>query len=76
LEHHRDTNVSITDRAVVSRRGRVRATLFDYVALTKPRTIQLVVGAIPAMLLADRGVVAPNQITLRLTRFGPAWEIQ
>ena len=31
----------------------------DYLALTKPRTIHLVVGVIPAMLLADRGVVAP-----------------
>ncbi|MCV7380244.1 protoheme IX farnesyltransferase [Mycobacterium alsense] len=50
--------MSITDGGVVSRRGRIRATLFDYLALTKPRTIHLVVGAIPAMLLADRGVVA------------------
>jgi protoheme IX farnesyltransferase len=32
--------------------------LFDYLALTKPRTIHLVVGAIPAMLLGDRGTIA------------------
>jgi protoheme IX farnesyltransferase len=38
-------------------RGRVRTTLSDYLALTKPRTIHLVVGAVPALLLADRGVV-------------------
>jgi protoheme IX farnesyltransferase len=49
------------------RRGRIRATLFDYLALTKPRTIHLVVGAIPAMLLADRGVVAPLLILNTLT---------
>jgi protoheme IX farnesyltransferase len=46
------------DRANVSTRGRIRATLADYFALTKPRTIHLVVGAIPAILLADRGVIA------------------
>jgi heme o synthase len=62
LEYQRDTNVSVTERAVLPRRGRVRATLFDYLALTKPRTIHLVVGAIPAMLLADRGVVVPLPI--------------
>jgi protoheme IX farnesyltransferase len=45
----------------------MRATLFDYLALTKPRTIHLVVGAIPAMLLADRGVVAPLLILNTLT---------
>lgn len=43
----------------MSRRGRIRATLSDYSALTKPRTLHLVVGAIPAMLLAERGVLAP-----------------
>jgi heme o synthase len=59
--------VSITDRGVLSRRGRVRTTLFDYAALTKPRTIHLVVGAIPAMLLADRGVVAALPILNTLT---------
>lgn len=47
------------ERAGLSRRGRVRATLLDYLALTKPRTIHLVVGAIPAMLLANRGGLAP-----------------
>jgi protoheme IX farnesyltransferase len=46
------------DRANASTRGRIRATLVDYFALTKPRTIHLVVGAIPAILLADRGVIA------------------
>jgi protoheme IX farnesyltransferase len=59
--------VSITERAVLSRRGRVRATLFDYMALTKPRTIHLVVGVIPGVLLADRGVVAPLLIVNTLT---------
>ncbi|BBU21427.1 protoheme IX farnesyltransferase [Mycobacterium xenopi] len=43
----------------LSRRDRVRATLRDYLALTKPRTIHLVVGAVPAMLLAERGTVHP-----------------
>ncbi len=51
--------MSISDRGVLSRRERARATLFDYAALTKPRSLHLVVGAIPAMLLADRGVLAP-----------------
>jgi heme o synthase len=59
--------VSIADRAVLSRRGRVRATLSDYLALTKPRTIHVVVGAIPAMLLAERGVVAASPILDTLT---------
>jgi heme o synthase len=51
--------VSFHEGVNVSRRDRIGTTLFDYFALTKPRTIHLVVGAIPAMLLADRGVVAP-----------------
>ena len=51
--------MSIRGGASLSRRGRIRAMLFDYLALTKPRTIHLVVGAIPAMLLADRGTIAP-----------------
>ena len=59
--------MSVTERAVLSRRDRVRATLFDYMALTKPRTIHLVMGVIPAMLLADRGVVAPLLIINTLT---------
>jgi heme o synthase len=50
--------LTIRERAGLSGRGRIRATLSDYLALTKPQTIHLVVGAIPAMLLADRGVVA------------------
>jgi heme o synthase len=67
LEQQRDTNVSVTEGAVLSRRGRLRTTLSDYLALTKPRTIHLVVGAIPAMLLADRGVVAPLLILNTIT---------
>ena len=59
--------MSFRERASVSRRDRISATLFDYLALTKPRTIHLVVGAIPAMLLADRGVVAPLLILNTLT---------
>jgi protoheme IX farnesyltransferase len=40
--------------------GRTSTTLFAYVALTKPRVIELLlVTAIPAMLLADRGTVDP-----------------
>jgi len=39
---------------------RIRNTLLAYVALTKPRVIELLlVTAIPAMLLANRGVVDP-----------------
>jgi protoheme IX farnesyltransferase len=39
---------------------RIRTTLLAYVALTKPRVIELLlVTAIPAMLLADRGTVEP-----------------
>jgi heme o synthase len=54
--------MSITDRGVASKRDRVRTTVVDYLALTKPKTIHLVIGTIPAMLLADRGVVAPAPI--------------
>ena len=50
-------NVSIRERADRSR-SRFGATVSDYLALTKPRTIHLVVGLIPAMLLAHRGIVA------------------
>jgi protoheme IX farnesyltransferase len=40
--------------------GRTRTTFLAYVALTKPRVIELLlVTAIPAMLLADRGTVDP-----------------
>jgi protoheme IX farnesyltransferase len=39
---------------------RIRTTLLAYIALTKPRVIELLlVTAIPAMLLANRGVVDP-----------------
>lgn len=52
-------DVTIQERARLSGRDRIRAALSDYLALTKPRTIHLVVGAVPPMLLANRGVVAP-----------------
>ncbi|MCW2561144.1 MAG: ctaB [Mycobacterium sp.] len=40
--------------------GRTGTTILAYVALTKPRVIELLlVTAIPAMLLADRGTVDP-----------------
>ncbi|WP_142271187.1 heme o synthase [Mycobacterium sp. AT1] len=40
--------------------ARVRTTLLAYLALTKPRVIELLlVTTIPAMLLADRGTVDP-----------------
>ena len=40
--------------------GRTGTTLLAYIALTKPRVIELLlVTAIPAMLLADRGTVNP-----------------
>jgi protoheme IX farnesyltransferase len=41
-------------------RARTRTTLLAYLALTKPRVIELLlVTTIPAMLLADRGAVNP-----------------
>jgi protoheme IX farnesyltransferase len=49
--------VSIRERVAPSR---VRATVLAYLALTKPRVIELLlVTAIPAMLLAHRGSVDP-----------------
>ncbi|MCG5433579.1 heme o synthase [Mycobacterium sp. MYCO198283] len=52
--------MSIRERAQRSVLGRVRDTTLAYIALTKPRVIELLlVTAIPAMLLADRGTVAP-----------------
>jgi protoheme IX farnesyltransferase len=49
--------VSIRERVAPSR---LRTRLLAYVALTKPRVIELLlVTAIPAMLLAERGVVNP-----------------
>jgi len=49
--------VSIRERVAPSR---IRTSLLAYVALTKPRVIELLlVTAIPAMLLADRGTVNP-----------------
>ncbi|MGE5697577.1 MAG: heme o synthase [Candidatus Sericytochromatia bacterium] len=50
--------MSVSER--VQPQGRVRSTLMGYLSLTKPRVIELLlVTAIPAMLLADRGTVAP-----------------
>jgi protoheme IX farnesyltransferase len=53
--------VSIRERYRVSGKpGRLRTRLLAYLALTKPRVIELLlVTAIPAMLLAERGVVNP-----------------
>jgi len=53
--------VSVRGRVAPGRvPGRVAATLLAYVALTKPRVIELLlVTAIPAMLLAGRGTVNP-----------------
>ena len=49
--------MSIRERIAPSR---VRNTVLAYIALTKPRVIELLlVTAIPAMLLADRGTVNP-----------------
>src|SRR5208337_5509096 len=49
--------VSVRGRVAPSR---VRGTMLAYLALTKPRVIELLlVTAIPAMLLADRGHVNP-----------------
>lgn len=50
-------------------RARTRTTLLAYVALTKPRVIELLlVTTIPAMLLADRGTVDP--LLIANTLFG------
>ncbi len=55
--------------AGVTRPSRVRSTLGGYVALTKPRVIELLlVTTIPAMLLADRGSV--DLILILNTLFG------
>jgi heme o synthase len=53
--------VSIRERRPVSGApNRIRTTVLSYVALTKPRVIELLlVTTIPAMLLADRGTVDP-----------------
>jgi protoheme IX farnesyltransferase len=52
--------LSIRERARLAGSGRIRAVLLGYLALTKPRVIELLlVTAMPAMLLADRGTVAP-----------------
>jgi heme o synthase len=49
--------VSIRERVA---RSRIRTTVLAYLALTKPRVIELLlVTTIPAMLLADRGSVDP-----------------
>jgi protoheme IX farnesyltransferase len=52
--------VSIRERGLRSRAPRIGTTLLAYLALTKPRVIELLlVTTIPAMLLADRGTVNP-----------------
>jgi len=57
--------VSVHGRVARSRvetqtQGRIQGTLLAYLALTKPRVIELLlVTAIPAMLLAHRGAVHP-----------------
>lgn len=53
--------MSVRGRAAPSRLpSRVRGTVLAYLALTKPRVIELLlVTAIPAMLLAQRGTVNP-----------------
>jgi protoheme IX farnesyltransferase len=58
-EEPRSYGVSTRERADLSRSDRIREKMFDYLALTKPRMIHVVVGAIPAMLLAERGTLAP-----------------
>ncbi|MUL64464.1 protoheme IX farnesyltransferase [Mycobacterium sp. CBMA 234] len=54
----------MTTRELKSRSGHseFRARTSDYLALTKPRSIHLVVSAIPAMLLAERGAIVPMPI--------------
>lgn len=52
--------MSIRGRSTTQAPSRVRATALAYLALTKPRVIELLlVTAIPAMLLAHRGTVNP-----------------
>ncbi|BBX36839.1 MULTISPECIES: heme o synthase [Mycolicibacterium] len=52
--------MSIRERRLSGAPSRIRSTLLAYLALTKPRVIELLlVTAIPAMLLADRGTVDP-----------------
>ncbi|MCV7193661.1 heme o synthase [Mycolicibacterium brumae] len=48
------------DQAVPATGGRIRSKVWAYIALTKPRVIELLlVTTIPAMLLAHRGSVDP-----------------
>ena len=50
----------------------MRETVLAYLALTKPRVIELLlVTAIPAMLLADRGTV--NPLLILNTLIGGIW---
>jgi heme o synthase len=52
--------LSMRERADTASPGRIRGAVLGYLALTKPRVIELLlVTTIPAMLLADRGHVAP-----------------
>jgi protoheme IX farnesyltransferase len=55
-----ESRVSIRERVRLPESGRFRTALLGYLGLTKPRVIELLlVTAIPAMLLADRGRVDP-----------------
>lgn len=63
----RETN--LVDEAGQAAPGRIRSTLLGYLALTKPRVIELLlVTTIPAMLLADRGHV--DLVLILNTLFG------
>ncbi len=55
-------------RSLKDRSARVRTVIGAYVALTKPRIIELLlVATIPAMLLADRGGLDAHDVLLILT---------
>ncbi|RVW03730.1 heme o synthase [Rhodococcus spongiicola] len=61
-----DSNIA---RDTSTLRGRVVSTILAYVALTKPRVIELLlVATIPAMLLADRGHI--DLVLILSTLFG------
>ena len=59
----------VVDAAVAGTSGRIRTRLLGYLALTKPRVVELLlVTTIPAMLLASRGSVDP--VLILNTLFG------
>ncbi|HEU0192054.1 MAG TPA: heme o synthase [Mycobacterium sp.] len=61
--------MSIRERAAARRIHRIPSVVLAYIALTKPRIIELLlVTTIPAMLLADRGAV--NPLLIAETLFG------